>query len=249
MAASAPAAAATPAAPAAGTSPPRAAPARPRVDALEHRRVLQHVRDDQETNLAASDVDVLQLVHTAVFARVRDALELAVPVVLRLDQRAPVRVARLELDLLKRIEGVGGQRRVEGSAGGSDRPPDWLALGFSPLQRFRAGSRETRVTRPSRARGRRGVNAGCRGYTYRHGMPLRLVEKLDGDADTLAETGRHCSVSDFPVSPSTSANRRLPGSMCDPRIDDASVRVTLPDNTDVRTLYACFGVACSCSLL
>jgi hypothetical protein len=37
--------------------------------------------------------------------------------------------------------------------------------------------------------------------------------------------------------------------MCDPRIDDASVRVTSPDNTDVRMLYACFGVACSCSLL
>ena len=64
----------TPATPTAGTSPPCAAPARPRVDALEHRRVLQHVRDDQETNLAASDIDVLQLVHTAVAARVRDSL-------------------------------------------------------------------------------------------------------------------------------------------------------------------------------
>ena len=91
------------------------------------------------------------------------------------------------------------------------------------------------------------MNVGSRGYTYRHGVPLRLVEKLDGDADTLAETGRHCSVwLTFPLS--YSHRRRVPGSLCDPRIDYARVRATLPDDTDVRTLYACFSVACSCSL-
>lgn len=34
--------------------------------ALQHGGVLQHVREDQEADLAATDVDLLQLSHTAV---------------------------------------------------------------------------------------------------------------------------------------------------------------------------------------
>lgn len=66
-------------------------------DLLEHRRVLQHVGQDEKADLAAPDVDVLQLGRPAVTVRHVDGRELTVHVVLRLDQLPAVHFARVRL--------------------------------------------------------------------------------------------------------------------------------------------------------
>ena len=65
---------------------------------FEHRRVLQHVRDDDEPHLAATQEDVLELADAPVARRVRHGRQLHVPVVLALQQRASVRFPSSQLD-------------------------------------------------------------------------------------------------------------------------------------------------------
>ena len=57
---------------------------------LYHGRVLEHVRQDEEADLGAPDVDVLEIGHLAVPVRYRDLGHLTVHVVLGLDEAAPV---------------------------------------------------------------------------------------------------------------------------------------------------------------
>ena len=64
---------------------------------LEHRRVLQHVGQDEEADLAAADVDVLKLRRSPVAVRHVDVGELAVHVVLGLQQLATVHLPGVRL--------------------------------------------------------------------------------------------------------------------------------------------------------
>jgi len=57
---------------------------------LEHRRVLKHVGQYEKADFAATDEDIFQLGHSSVPVRDRDVGHLAVHVVLRLQQFAPV---------------------------------------------------------------------------------------------------------------------------------------------------------------
>jgi hypothetical protein len=156
------------AAPPAATAPPPA-PARAGIDPLEHGRVLEHVRDDQESNLAPADVRVLQLIDPTVPTRVRDALQLAVPVVLALQQRSPVRLARLQLDLWREAGGGTGQRGRSGGGWALPQP----ALGFL-ARAFRSGKPRGERARAASGNGRRAGSS--RGHVpSRCGPPPRAA--------------------------------------------------------------------------
>ena len=70
-------AAPAPTAGAAPATPTPASSAGTRVNALEHGRVLQHVRDDHKPNLASSDVRVLQLIHPSILCEQSGTAEAA----------------------------------------------------------------------------------------------------------------------------------------------------------------------------
>ncbi len=57
-----------------------------RASCSEHRRILQHVRHDEEAHVRATNVDSIQVRHSTVSLRYVDVLELAVHVVLRCDR-------------------------------------------------------------------------------------------------------------------------------------------------------------------
>ena len=148
------------------------------IDPLEHGRVLEHVRDDQKPNLAPADDTRAPADWTTVPTRVRDALQLAVPVV-SLEQRSPVRLARLQLDLWRGGRGEGGQRGDRGRVGTASACTRFSGARISIRETARRARERARCTDVARVR---------REGTYRHGVALSLVQQLDGDADALAQT-------------------------------------------------------------
>jgi len=69
-----------------------------RIDVSEHGGVLEHVWKDHEADLAASDVDLLEIRHAAISRRVLDVGHLAVHVVLSVAQLTSIDLPRLQLD-------------------------------------------------------------------------------------------------------------------------------------------------------
>jgi hypothetical protein len=69
-----------------------------RIDLLEHWCVLEHIGKNHPTHFAASDEGVLQCRSLAITSGVRDVGQLAVHVVLSLDQLSTIHLASLELD-------------------------------------------------------------------------------------------------------------------------------------------------------
>ena len=67
------------------------------VDAFEHGRVFEHVGHDHEAHPGAADEQVVHLGHAPVLGGGGHVLQLAVPVVLRLEQLATVHLAALQL--------------------------------------------------------------------------------------------------------------------------------------------------------
>ena len=72
----------------------------PAAHVLQHRGVLQHVREDEEADLGAPDVDVLQLGHPPVPVGHGDARHLAVHVVLGLDQLASINLKHTDIEVI-----------------------------------------------------------------------------------------------------------------------------------------------------
>ena len=77
---------------------PGAAPSpAPAAHVLQHRGVLEHVGEDQEADLGAPDVNVLQLGHPPVPVGHGHARHLAVHVVLGLDQLASINLKHTDI--------------------------------------------------------------------------------------------------------------------------------------------------------
>jgi len=77
------------------TNPPT--PHRVHSRSFEHRRVLQHIRDDEKSDHTASDVDLVQLRYAAIAARDGDVPQGDVEVILSFSELPSVELTGFEL--------------------------------------------------------------------------------------------------------------------------------------------------------